>query len=177
MSKDQKKEKPVQAEPEAQAQTPAVEETPAADETAALQKALDEKNDQFLRLCAEYDNFRKRSQKEKQELYNAARADVIKELLPVLDNFDRAAGNRDASAEDYKKGVELIHTQLGEILKKIGVAPFGAAGEAFDPQIHNAVMTVEDEAFGENEIAEVFSMGYKLGDKVIREAVVKVANT
>lgn len=177
MSKNQKKEPPVQ--PEAEAQTPVSEAAPAAeaDETAALQKALDEKNDQFLRLCAEYDNFRKRSQKEKQELYNAARADVIKELLPVLDNFDRAAGNRDASEEDYKKGVELIHTQFGEILKKIGVETFGEAGEPFDPKIHNAVMTVEDEAFGENEIADVFSKGYKLGDKVIREAVVKVANS
>lgn len=172
MSKEQKKETPAQAEP----QTPETEAAPAAEETAALQKALDEKNDQFLRLCAEYDNFRKRSQKEKQELYNAARADVIKELLPVLDNFDRAAGNRDASAEDYKKGVELIHTQLGEILKKIGVESFGAPGEPFDPQIHNAVMTAQDDAFGENEIAEVFSKGYRLGEKVVREAVVKVAN-
>lgn len=142
-----------------------------------LQKALDEKNDQFLRLYAEYDNFRKRSQKEKQDLYTSSKADVIKELLPVLDNFDRAANNTECSFEDYKKGIDLIFNQFSEILNKTGVESYGERGDAFDPNIHNAVMTVEDEELGENQIASVFSKGYKLGDRIIREAVVTVANS
>ncbi len=142
-----------------------------------LQKALDEKNEQFLRLCAEYDNFRKRSQKEKQDIYSSSQAELIKELLPVLDNFDRAANNKDGNFEDYKKGIDLIFNQFGEILKKLGVESYGERGDAFDPNIHNAVMTVEDAELGENEIASVFSKGYKLGDRVIREAVVQVANS
>ncbi len=142
-----------------------------------LQKALDEKNDQFLRLYAEFDNFRKRSQKEKQDIYTSSKADVIKELLPVLDNFDRAANNTECSFEDYKKGIDLIFNQFGEILNKTGVESYGERGETFDPNIHNAVMTVEDEELGENQIASVFSKGYKLGDRIIREAVVTVANS
>ena len=142
-----------------------------------LQKALDEKNDQFLRICAEYDNFRKRSQKEKQDIYSSSRADVFKDLLPVFDNFDRAAQNKGAGLEDYSKGIDLIFQQFADILKKNGVESFGAPGDEFDPNIHNAVMIVEDENFGENTVAEVFSKGYKLGDKLIREAVVKVANS
>ncbi len=142
-----------------------------------LKKELDEKNDQFLRLYAEYDNFRKRSQKEKQDIYSSSKADVIKELLPVIDNFDRAASNTECSFEDYKKGIDLIFNQLIDILKKTGVESYGERGEAFDPNIHNAVMTVEDDELGENTIAEVFTKGYKLGDKIIRDAVVKVANS
>jgi molecular chaperone GrpE len=142
-----------------------------------LQKELDEKNEQFLRLCAEYDNFRKRSQKEKQDIYTSSQAEIVKELLPVLDNFDRAAENKECSFDDYKKGIDLIFTQLGEILKKLGIEAYGARGDEFDPNIHNAVMTVEDEELGENQIASVFSKGYKLGDRIIREAVVTVANS
>ena len=142
-----------------------------------LQKALDEKNDQFLRLYAEYDNFRKRSQKEKQDIYTSSKADVIKELLPVLDNFDRAANNTECSFEDYKKGIDLIFNQFSEILNKTGVESYGERGDAFDPNIHNAVMTVEDDELGVNQIASVFSKGYKLGDRIIREAVVTVANS
>lgn len=144
---------------------------------AKLQKELDEKNEQFLRLCAEYDNFRKRSQKEKQDIYTSSQAEIVKELLPVLDNFDRAAENKECSFEDYKKGIDLIFTQLGEILKKLGIESYGARGDEFDPNIHNAVMTVEDPELGENQIASVFSKGYKLGDRIIREAVVQVANS
>ncbi len=142
-----------------------------------LQKQLDEKNEQFLRLCAEYDNFRKRSQKEKQDIYTSSQAEIVKELLPVLDNFDRATDNKECSFEDYKKGIDLIFTQLGEILKKLGIEAYGARGDEFDPNIHNAVMTVEDPELGENQIASVFSKGYKLGDRIIREAVVQVANS
>ncbi len=142
-----------------------------------LQKALDEKNDQFVRLYAEYDNFRKRSQKEKQDIYSSSRADVIKDLLPIMDNFDRAANNKEGSYEDYKKGIDLIFNQFAEMLTKNGVEAYGERGEEFDPNIHNAVMTVEDAELGENQIASVFSKGYKLGDKIIREAVVTVANS
>ena len=144
---------------------------------AQIQKSLDEKNEQFLRLCAEYDNFRKRSQKEKQDAYISSKADVIKDLLPVLDNFDRAANNTEGSLEDYKKGIDLIFNQFVEMLKKNGVESFGERGEEFDPNIHNAVMTVEDDELGENQIAAVFSKGYKMGDRIIREAVVQVANS
>lgn len=161
--------------------TEEVKETAAevAEETAEdkLRKELDEKNDQFLRLYAEYDNFRKRSQKEKQDIYSSSKADVIKELLPVLDNFERAANNTECSFEDYKKGIDLIFNQFGEILKKTGVESYGERGDEFDPNIHNAVMTVVDDELGENVIAEVFTKGYKLGDKIIRDAVVKVANS
>lgn len=142
-----------------------------------LQKALDEKNEQFLRICAEYDNFRKRSVKEKQDAYVLSKSDVIKELLPVLDNFDRAANNKESNFEDYKKGIDLIFNQFGEILAKLGVEAYGERGEDFDPNIHNAVMTVEDNELGENQIAAVFSKGYKMGDRIIREAVVQVANS
>lgn len=153
----------------------AAESTETAEEK--LQKALDEKNEQFLRLCAEYDNFRKRSQKEKQDVYSSSQAEIIKEFLPVLDNFDRAADNKNCSFEDYQKGIDLIFAQLGEVLKKLGVESYGARGEDFDPNIHNAVMTVEDAELGENQIAAVFSKGYKMGDRIIREAVVQVANS
>lgn len=146
-------------------------------EAEKLQKALDEKNEQFLRLCAEYDNFRKRSQKEKQDAYSNSKADVVKDLLPVIDNFGRAAENTDGSFEDYRKGIELIFNQFLDIIKKLGVEAYGERGDEFDPNIHNAVMTVEDEELGENVIAEVFTKGYRLGDKIVREAVVKVANT
>lgn len=142
----------------------------------ALQKELDEQKDMNLRLRAEYDNFRKRSQKEKEETHTSARADVIKNILPVLDNFERAAMNADASFEDYRKGVEMIFNQFNDLLKKTGVEMFGEVGEEFDPNMHNAVMHIESEDFGENVIAQVFQKGYKLGNTVIRFATVQVAN-
>lgn len=153
------------------------ETAPEVSKEEELQKALDEKNDQFLRICAEYDNFRKRSQKEKQDIYSSSRAEVFRDLLPVLDNFDRAASNKGAGIEAYSKGIDLIFQQFAEILQKNGVESFGEVGDQFDPNIHNAVMSVEDENFGENIVAEVFSKGYRIGDRVIREAVVKVANS
>ena len=157
--------------------TPA-EETVPPEETREekLEKELAEKNEQFLRLYAEFDNFRKRSQKEKQDIRNLERADMINSLLPVIDNFERAKQNADAGFEDYKKGVELIFTQLCDILTKQGVTAFGEAGDEFNPAMHNAVMHIEDEGLGENVVAEVFSKGYKLGETVIRFAAVKVAN-
>jgi len=141
-----------------------------------LQKQLDEKNDQLLRMAAEYDNFRKRSQREKDALYADCKSSVIKQLLPVVDNFDRVFANPDANYEDYKKGVEMTFKQFGEVFKALGVEAFGEAGEEFDPNIHNAVMHSEDDSLGENVITTVLAKGYKVGDKVIRPAMVAVAN-
>lgn len=141
-----------------------------------LEQKLKETEDRLLRTLAEYDNFRKRSQKEKEAAFSGAKITVINELLPVIDNFERAAGNESAAFEDYRKGINMIYEQLMSVISRLGVEPFGQEGEAFDPQIHNAVMHIEDENLGENAIAEVFAKGYRLGDKVIREAAVKVVN-
>lgn len=141
-----------------------------------LQKQLAEKNDQLLRIAAEYDNFRKRSQREKDALYVDCKASVIKELLPVADNFDRIFANPDITFEDYKKGVEMTFKQFETVFKDLKVESFGEEGEEFDPNFHNAVMHSEDENLGENVITNVFAKGYKIGDKVIRPAMVAVAN-
>lgn len=132
-------------------------------------------NDKYLRLCAEYDNFRRRSQKEKESLYGDVKADTLLKFLPVYDNLVRALS---AATEDeaYKKGVEMIMTQFNTTMEKLGVTRIDSLGEKFDPAFHNAVMHIDDEEKGENEIVEVFQEGFKLGDKVIRFAMVKVAN-
>lgn len=143
---------------------------------ALLQKQLDEKSDQLLRIAAEYDNFRKRSQREKDALYSECKASVIKELLPVSDNFDRIFANPDISFEDYRKGVEMTFKQFEAVFKNLNVEAFGEVGEEFDPNLHNAVMHTEDESAGENTITNVLAKGYKLGDKIIRPAMVAVAN-
>ena len=147
------------------------------EEIETLKSQLAGEKDKFLRLAAEYDNFRKRSAKEKSDIYSSSKADVINEILPILDNFERAAMNSEADFDGYKKGIELIFNQFIGVLKKFGVESFGEEGEEFDPALHSAVMVVEDPDLGSNVIAQVFSKGYKLGDKIIREAVVKVANT
>ena len=132
-------------------------------------------NDRYLRLCAEYDNFRKRSQKEKDALYGDVRANTLKEFLPVYDNLVRALA-QPTEDEAYKKGVEMIMAQFKSTMEKLGVSEMDCLGKTFDPAFHNAVMHVEDETKGENEIVEVFQQGFMLGDKVIRFAMVKVAN-
>lgn len=139
-------------------------------------EALKASEDKFLRLAAEYDNFRRRSFKEKDDIKVNTKSDVVEKLLPVLDNFERAAKDSSSNLEDYKKGIEMIFRQFGDILTSLGVEPFGQKGDKFDPNIHNAVMHIDDESFGEDEITDVFSTGYKIGDKVVRAAVVKVAN-
>ena len=144
-------------------------------EAEVLQKKLDEEHDQFLRLAAEYDNFRKRSRKEREALYTDVRAETVKKFLPVFDNLERALAHETAD-EQYKKGVELTMSELRKIMAGLGVEEFGVAGEPFDPNAHNAVMHTEDEALGENVVAEVFQRGFRIGEKVIRFAVVKVAN-
>jgi len=153
-----------------------VEEAKEPTETEKLQAQLNETNEKFLRTLAEYDNYRKRSQKEKEQAYGDSKAAVLSELLPVLDNFERAASNKEASPEDYQKGIDMIFNQFNEILKKTGVEAFGEKGEEFDPNIHSAVMHIDDENEKENVIVDVFSKGYKLGDRVLRHAIVKVAN-
>ena len=142
---------------------------------AALEKEKADLNDKFLRICAEYDNFRKRSQKEKDALYGDIKANTVTQFLPVYDNLERAL-KQNTEDEAYKKGVEMIMTQFCTTLEKMGVTEIQCLGEKFDPTMHNAVMHVDDEEKGENEIVEVFQKGFKLGDKVIRFAMVKVAN-
>lgn len=161
-----------QTEPKAEQAAP--EETPkeapkaAGDELAAL-------NDKYLRICAEYDNYRRRSQKEKESLYGDVRAEAVKSFLPVYDNLERALAQT-TEDEAYRKGVEMIMTQFNSTLTKLGVTQIESLGAKFDPQLHNAVMHTDDAEKGENEIVEVFQQGFKLGDKVIRFAMVKVAN-
>ena len=132
-------------------------------------------NDKYLRLCAEYDNFRKRSQKEKDSLYGDVKANTLKAFLPVYDNLVRALATPTAD-EAYRKGVEMIMTQFNTTMEKLGVTEIDCLGKTFDPNFHNAVMHVDDEEKGENEIVEVFQKGFMMGEKVIRFAMVKVAN-
>ena len=141
-----------------------------------LEAQLLQANDKFLRTLAEYDNYRKRSVREKEQAYADSKAAVLTEFLPVLDNFERAQAGTDASYEDYRKGVEMIFSQLAACFEKLGAESFGEVGDVFDPNIHNAVMHTEDESAEENTIAQVFSKGYKLGDKILRPAVVQVVN-
>ena len=141
-----------------------------------LEKDLAAAKEAHIRTLAEYDNYRKRTAKEKEGTWIDAKAVCLAELLPMLDNFDRALGVTDSDFESYKKGVEMIYQGFCETLKKLGVEAFGEEGDEFDPNFHSAVMHVEDEALGENVLAQVFSKGYKLGEKVLRPAMVKVAN-
>ena len=141
-----------------------------------LTQELNETKDKLLRVMAEYDNFRKRSQKEKEMAYGDTKASTIAEFLPVYDNFERAMSADATDLDSFKKGIEMIFNQYGETFKKLGVESFGAKGDEFDPNIHNAVMHGEDENLPENSISDVFSTGYKMGDRVIRPAIVKVVN-
>ena len=141
----------------------------------ALEEAAAADKDKYLRLLAEYDNFRKRSIQEKLNAFSDATAKAALEVISVIDNFERAMA-ADCSDENYKKGVEMIYGQFLEVIKKLGVEEIEALGKEFDPNLHNAVSQVEDESFGENTVSQVYQKGYKLGDKVIRCAMVVVAN-
>ncbi len=157
-----------------------VQETPA-EETAEVVSEAPEapevkaESDRYLRLMAEYDNFRKRSAKEREAIYTDVRVDTVAKFLPVYDNLQRALATATAD-EAYKKGVEMTFNQLVEVFKKLGVEEIEAVGKSFDPNYHNAVMHVEDETKGESEIVEEFQKGFKVGEKVIRFSMVKVAN-
>ncbi len=160
---------------EASADETPTQESTGETELEAARKAQAAEHDQYLRLAAEYDNFRKRSRKEKEALYTDVKAETVAKFLPVYDNLERALANETAD-EAYKKGVELIMTEFRKIMTGLGVEEFGTAGDAFDPNAHNAVMHVENEELGENVIAQVFQKGFRIGEKVIRHAVVQVAN-
>ena len=157
-----------------------VEETAAeaAEETKEVnpwEEKYNEVQDSYLRLAADYDNFRKRNLKEKEQSYANGKADAVEKLLPVYDNLERAL-NQPTEDEAYKKGVEMTMNQLVSIFTGLGVEIFGAVGEVFDPNIHNAVMHTEDESVPENTITQVFQKGFKLGEKIVRFAMVQVAN-
>jgi molecular chaperone GrpE len=145
------------------------------DPLAEAQAALQKEHDQYLRLAAEYDNYRKRSQKEKDNLYRDAKADTTEKFLPVFDNLTLALA-QETTDTAYKKGVEMTMTGLMEILKKLDVTIYGEPGDIFSPDLHNAVMHIEDDNYKEGEIVQVFQKGFKLGDKVIRFAMVQTAN-
>ena len=158
------------AQPEAEAEV--VEETV---EVNPWEEKYNAEHDAHLRLAAEYDNFRKRTIKEKDAAYGNGKAGAVEKLLPVYDNLERAV-NQPCTDEAYKKGVEMTMTELVNIFNGLGVEIFGNVGDEFDPNIHNAVMHVDNEELGENTIAMVFQKGFKIGDKVVRFAMVQVAN-
>ena len=193
MSDENKNEEVIEEKPEAQTEekagTPKEEKKEKAKKEKAEKKkeekaepqedkkpeAPQAQSDAYLRLLAEYDNYRKRSQREKDSLYADIKADTLLKFLPVYDNLVRAL-KQPTEDEAYRKGIEMIMTQFCTTMEKLGVEKIESLGRTFDPALHNAVMHVDDETKGENEIVEVFQEGFRLGDKVIRFAMVKVAN-
>ncbi len=145
-------------------------------ELAEAQTRIAEAEDKYTRLYAEFDNYRKRSLKEREGIYTDAYVDAVSEILPILDNMERALQYKDTENENITKGLEMIMKSFVETLAKMGVSEIEALGKPFDPNLHNAVMHVDDDAFGEGEIVEVFMKGYIKGDKVLRHSMVKVAN-
>ena len=141
-----------------------------------LAKALAAEQDKYLRLAAEYDNYRKRTAKEKESLYTDAKIDTVNALLGVYDNLERGIAQYGDEESPHRKGLEMVFNQFKESLRKLGVETMDAVGQPFDPEKHNAVMHVEDENYGENTVVEVLQQGFTLGDKVLRFAIVKVAN-
>ena len=175
-----KEEQPIEETPVEEAPEAMVEEVSETDalraELESAQNDLAAEKDKNLRLRAEYDNFRKRSQKEKEGVYGEAIEDAVKGLLPVIDNLQYASKYGNADPEKFAEGVKLILDKLPENLAKLNVKPFGTPGDTFDPNLHNAVMHEENDAYGEGEIIDVLQCGYLYGDRVIRYAMVKVAN-
>ena len=157
-------------EPEQEAKEPTAEEK--------LTEELKAEKDKYLRLCAEYDNYRKRISAEKLQIYDDATARAIKELLPLADSMTNALSQFEGKdvPEEFKKGMELIAQQLSQCFEKLKVEPFCEIGDAFDPELHNAVSMTEDESLPQNSVAAVYQKGYKIGDKIIRHAMVVVAN-
>ena len=172
MAKDKKKEVAEEVVEEVTETVETAEETPVVNE---WEEKYNAERDAHLRVAAEFDNFRKRTIKEKEASYGNGKADAVEKLLPVYDNLERAL-NQPTEDEAFKKGVEMTMNQLVGIFSGLGVEIFGNVGDAFDPNFHNAVMHTEDENLGENVISQVFQKGFKLGDKIIRFAMVQVAN-
>ena len=152
------------------------EEAQAEQEENAAEKELADVKEQLLRTAAEYANYRARSAKEKEQTYSNAKGNVVAEILPAIDNLERAISQEGADYEALKKGVQMTLDGLMASLEKLGLEQYGESGDSFDPNIHNAVMHIEDESLGENVITDVFQKGYKIGDRVIRPAMVKTAN-
>ena len=149
------------------------EQEPTAEEK--LQKQIDELNDKLLRTLAEYDNYRKRSIKEKDAIYPQAKADTVEKFLPIIDNFERAM-QAECADEAFKKGMEMIFQSFMKTMTDLSVEEIGKVGEQFNPDLHNAVMHIEDETLGENVVAQVLQKGYRIGERVVRYAMVQVAN-
>ena len=172
-----KKDKEVkEQQPEAEkVEGPAVQEPEKAPETNPFEEKYNAEHDSYLRLAADYDNYRKRTAKEKEQSYSNGKADTILKLLPIYDNLERAM-SQDTEDAAYKKGVEMTMTELVKIFTGLGVEIFGEAGEHFDPSLHNAVMHTEDDRVGESTVTQVFQKGFKLGEKIVRFAMVQVAN-
>lgn len=192
---DPEQEKAAQEQPvkETEAMAPKTEEPSKKDKKAAKKEAKEAKNaaaeelkkvkeefethkQQYLRVLAEYDNYRKRTEREKDAIYGTATADAVKEILPVIDNLERALAQENCSLEQLQDGLKMVNRQFSDMLAKLGVKEMGSVGEQFDPTRHNAVSHIESEDFGENEISAVYQKGYMLGDKVVRHAMVQVAN-
>ncbi len=169
-----KKEKEIKETPVEEAQIPA-EETVETAEVNPFEEKYNLEHDAHLRLAAEFDNFRKRTAKEKEQSYLHGKSDAVEKLLPVYDNLARALKQETADAA-FKKGVEMTMTELVKILNGLGVEIFGEEGDLFDPNLHNAVLHVDEEDIPENTITQVFQQGFKIGDKVVRFAMVQVAN-
>ena len=166
--KEKEQEIPVEETPAEAVETPEEEVNP-------WEEKYNAEHDSYLRLAADYDNFRKRTLKEKEQSYGNGKADAIEKLLPVYDNLERAL-TQPCTDEAYKKGVEMTMTELTNILNVLGVESFGAVGDPFDPNLHNAIMHNEDESLGENVISLVFQKGFRMGEKIVRFAMVQVAN-
>jgi molecular chaperone GrpE len=145
-------------------------------ELADLRKNLDETTDKYMRLAAEYDNFRKRTQTDRANVYGDAVSDTLTKLLPVIDNLQYAAKYSSGEPEKLAEGLAMILGKLPETLEKLNVKAFGEVGDKFDPNLHNAVLHTEDENYGEGEIVDVMQCGYRYGDRILRYAMVKVAN-
>ena len=175
MAKKNKEQKETPIE-EVLEETPA-EETPVEEipEVNPFEEKYNQEREAHLRLAAEYDNFRKRTAKEKEQSYLNGKSDAVEKLLPVYDNLQRALNQETADAA-YKKGVEMTMNELVKILADMGVEIIGNVGDVFDPNLHNAVMHIDSEELGENVIAQVFQKGFKIGEKIVRFAMVQVAN-
>ena len=172
MGKKEKEKKEIPTEEVQEQPAEAVEETPAVN---PFEEKYNAEHDAHLRLAAEFDNYRKRTAKEKEASYGNGKADAVAKMLPVYDNLERALNQETADAA-YKKGVEMTMNELVKIFTGLGVEIFGNVGDEFDPNLHNAVMHIDDENLGENTISMVFQKGFKIGDKVVRFAMVQVAN-
>jgi molecular chaperone GrpE len=173
MKMDKEKVTPTEEQTEVPAEKTELEKL--SEELETLQKAKDELYDKYLRTLAEYDNFRKRSQREKDAIYGDATIDAVKKLLPVLDNFERAL-NYECKDEEFKKGISLIQNTLVEVFDNLGVKEIPAMDQQFDPNLHEAVMHIDNPAYEENIVTDVYRKGYMIGDKVIRHTMVVVAN-